>query len=234
MSEQSRYGELNVLPADLDIAPREVARLAEAGPLSGCVDAVDAAIAEARTLMAPRARWTEVADDEIDALFAAHSPVLSIARRGARWAFVATIGSALEARVQEHFDAARFLEGVLLDAAGSTAAEAAADRVEAACAREATSERFSPGYCGWVMASQRGLFALLEPAEIGVSLLPSFLMQPLKSVSGLVVRATSEELRVDPHACLACDAQGCTRRQAAFQAKGRSERNDRGARETPL
>jgi hypothetical protein len=226
MPEPHRYASLTLLPEELVVAPREVARLAGAGPLSGCADAVDAAIAEARTLVSPRARWTEVADQELEILFAGDSPVLKIARSGRRWSFVTTIGLALERRVKEHFDAARFLEGVLLDAAGSAAAEAIADRIEAACTLGATSGRFSPGYCGWTMASQAALFALLEPSEIGVSLSTSFLMRPLKSVSGLVVRATPEQLRVDSRACQACDARGCTRRQAAFENTDRAGRDD--------
>lgn len=217
-SEKSRYRDLSPAVAELELSARAVAKLANAGPLSRCADAVQAAIEEARGLIAPRARWTSVGDYELDGLFADRTPVAMIARSGERWGFVATIGEALEKRVQEHFAAARFLEGVLLDAAGSTAAEAIADRVERECTGDATSERFSPGYCSWAMASQPGLFALLEPAALGIELLPSFLMKPLKSVSGIVVTASAEALRVEPASCKVCDARGCTRRQAAHQS----------------
>ena len=46
---------------------------------------------------------------------------------------------------------------------------------------------YSPGYCGWHISGQKKLFAFLHPEEIGIRLLDSFLMHPLKSVSGVFV-----------------------------------------------
>jgi hypothetical protein len=47
--------------------------------------------------------------------------------------------------------------------------------------------RFSPGYCGWDLTAQRGLFEALQPAEIGITLSESCLMRPLKSISGVFI-----------------------------------------------
>jgi hypothetical protein len=47
--------------------------------------------------------------------------------------------------------------------------------------------RYSPGYCGWHVSGQRKLFDYLLPEEIGITLRESFLMQPLKSISGVVI-----------------------------------------------
>jgi len=218
MTDVSRHHRLSVDPADLEIAPREVARLARAGPAEGCADAIERAIAEARELMRPRAGWTAISTGQVQTLFVEPTPVSRVAESGPCWAFLATIGDALERRVQEHFAATRFLEGVLLDASGSVAAEAMAARIERACTGDQSSERFSPGYCHWVMAGQRPLLALLRSDELGVELLPSLLMQPLKSVSGIVVQAPEPLLRIDPDECRQCSAQGCERRQARHEA----------------
>ena len=216
MSDGTRYQRISVDPELLEISPREVARLAKAGPVQGCAEAIDAAVAEACGLMEPRAVWTRLSADEAQTLFVEPTPVAGIVEQGPCWAFLTTIGDALEKRVQEHFAATRFLEGLLLDASGSAAADAMAERIERLCTGDESSERFSPGYCSWVMGGQRPLFALLCPDELGVELLPSFLMQPLKSVSGLIVQAPDDKLRVDPSDCADCAARGCERRQAGY------------------
>ena len=217
MSEERRYDELTWSQADLRIRPADVAWLAGAGPQGGCAEVVAEAIAETRDLVTPRGRWTKITPAQVEGLFSAPTPIEEIARRGEVWAFVATIGPVLEEQVRQHFAASRFLEGVLLDAAGSAAAEAVAGLVEQECGGGRMSERYSPGYCGWAMESQTPLFELLEPTAFGVELLPGFLMHPLKSVSGIVVRAPSAALRVDPRYCRECEAKGCDRRQARYR-----------------
>jgi cobalamin-dependent methionine synthase I len=102
-----------------------------------------------------------------------------------------TAGAELERRGAELARLGRTAEALLLDAAGSAAAEEAADRlcalVVGAAPEPGTSERlacrFSPGYGDWPLAAQRLLFDLLPCAEVGVELLPSMMMRPRKSVS---------------------------------------------------
>jgi cobalamin-dependent methionine synthase I len=88
----------------------------------------------------------------------------------------------------------------MLDAVASTAAEMAADavernylkrlRVENQEANSTAVLRYSPGYCGWHVSGQKKLFEFLQPAEIGITLLESFLMTPLKSISGVLLKTT--------------------------------------------
>lgn len=198
--------------ADLRIPARGVARLAQFPPSDRWEGAVHAACAEARGMVRPRARWRPLTEPEADELFSSETPVAGLARRGPCWAFVATVGGELERRVREHFAAGRYLEGVLLDAAGSTAVESLADLVQGVAADGADAVRFSPGYCSWAMESQRRLLGLLAPEDLGVRLLPSLLMEPLKSVSGIVVAGDRAKLRVPAETCRACEARGCSRR----------------------
>lgn len=204
-------------PGSLPIAPREIARLAHCGPVAPWEKEILAGIDEARSLIDPRVRWSAFSKEHLDGLFPGQTPVEEIARCGERWGFVATIGSPLEERVKEHLGAGEYLRGVLLDAAGSVAVEAICDIAERTCAGEGASSRYSPGYCMWPLSGQSRLFALLHPEKIGVELLPSMLMHPLKSVSGIIVKAGAEKLTVPAEACEQCDSKGCTRRSARHQ-----------------
>lgn len=218
-SDRGAMRDLATDPAALVIEPREVARLSACGPGDGVAEAIAAAIAEARTLCRPRGRCCRLADENVAALFPEPTPVAEIVRAGDRWAFVATIGAELETRVREYFAAHAFLEAVLLDAAGSVAADGLAAQIERECALQNSSARFSPGYCHWSLRGQEPLLATLASQEIGVTLLPSMLMSPLKSVSGVVVAAAEEALLVPREACGACDAR-CERRRARFVSSG--------------
>lgn len=216
MSPDARaFRDLSPPAGGLALDPREVARLAHCGPAARWVKEIQEGIAEGRDLLAPRARWTPLDPASQAGLFTGGTPVERIAARGTCWAFVATIGGTLETRVREHLGQGRYLQGVILDAAGSVAVEAICDLVERECAGGGPSARFSPGYCMWRLESQKALFSLLRPAEIGTELMPSMIMRPIKSVTGLVVSAAaSDDLVVDPGECAQCDATGCARRGA--------------------
>jgi hypothetical protein len=64
------------------------------------------------------------------------------------------------------------------------------------------------------LTEQRGLFGLINANTVGVTLLPSMLMQPVKSISGLV--GLGEELNIDTlrSPCARCTDVNCTMRRA--------------------
>ena len=76
-------------------------------------------------------------------------------------------------------------EGFIYDAVCSAIAEAACDAAEKKiCAGERTKNRFSPGYADCPLEAQKDIFGLISPDKyIGVKLLDSLLMSPMKSVS---------------------------------------------------
>ena len=92
------------------------------------------------------------------------------------------------------------------------APEDAADRAAAAW----RSRRYSPGYCGWHITAQRKLFAALQPAAIGVSLNASCLMEPLKSVSGVILAGPPaiHEFEAGFPFCRQCRDRSCGARLA--------------------
>ncbi|NLI46890.1 MAG: hypothetical protein GX414_07270 [Acidobacteria bacterium] len=164
----------------------------------------EAARAEFLRLAEPRGLWQDAAEPELADLIAGEglnepdAPLARIQPRARRRAlFAATVGPAPGRRVAELFAAGDFATGAVLDAVASAAAEQAADEVERdwaatldAADPAATAwrlRRYSPGYCGWHITAQRKLFAALRPEAIGVSLNASCLMEPLKSVTGVVL-----------------------------------------------
>jgi hypothetical protein len=130
--------------------------------------------------------------------------------------FAATIGPAFEkwARATMVEDPAL---GFIADAVGSAVAEALADRLHDRIERVVAergwkvTNRYSPGYCGWSVAEQHQLFALLPAGFCGISLSESALMQPVKSVSGLIGVGT--EAKHADYLCDVCKAPDCTYRR---------------------
>jgi hypothetical protein len=120
--------------------------------------------------------------------------------------------------IGELFATREFALGSVLDAAASEATERAGDAVERRfreCAggapADAAALRYSPGYCGWDMTGQRALFAALRPEEIGITLRESCLMEPLKSMSGVIVAgpAAIHEFEDTYDFCADCRTRGC-------------------------
>ena len=144
---------------------------------------------------------------------------------GALALFAATVGNEVSRRIARLFEEGELAEGYLLDQVASFAADAMAEEAarrfglehgaDAACA----VLPYSPGYCGWNVSGQRALFARLAPAEIGVTLNESCLMQPIKSVSGVLVLAPLEAHDVSPSfpCCASCTTLDCRERVAALR-----------------
>lgn len=102
------------------------------------------------------------------------------------------------------------------DMAGSAIAECAAemlvDEIDALCGSLGMkrSNTYSPGNCGWDVSDQHNLFALLPDSPCGISLMPSGLMVPDKSVSGIIALGKDMERR--PSRCALCKRTDCHRR----------------------
>lgn len=138
--------------------------------------------------------------------------------------FAVTIGGEVSQRIEDYFAAGDAADGYILDQVASFAAD---ELAEIAGHRFRASEAgngsmavlpYSPGYCGWHVSGQRALFARLEPSEIGITLNQSCLMQPLKSVSGVLVLAPVAAHSFSPSfpCCSSCTTLACQDRIATI------------------
>ncbi|MBI4580898.1 MAG: hypothetical protein HY718_14415 [Planctomycetes bacterium] len=134
-------------------------------------------------------------------------------------AFVVTVGDEIERLADQRLRAGARLEGYVLNAVGSAAADAAVDALadvvyfEEAGADEALTPPFSPGYCGLPLEEQISVFAVVNAKAIGVRLLPTMIMQPIKSVSGLIGIGNSEQVEAHGVPCQWCDLTTCIMRR---------------------
>jgi hypothetical protein len=107
--------------------------------------------------------------------------------------FMVTIGPGLEAAMDGLLKAGETTNAFILDAIGSETADALADdlhwkRLGTAAGEHGYSvtPRFSPGYGDWPLTVQTDVMEVCEGGRIGLSLTPSCLMVPQKSVSAVL------------------------------------------------
>ena len=112
--------------------------------------------------------------------------------------FAVTIGHALEARRDKYLIDKETTRALVLDAAGSVAAEELAEitngriKEEASKKGLAATRRFSPGYGDWGLAGQKDFLAWLGADQIGIKLTGTFEMIPEKSVSAILGLKSAE------------------------------------------
>jgi hypothetical protein len=131
------------------------------------------------------------------------TPLQQIFHRADRLVLYAlTMGSEVSAKINACFSNNNFALGAILDSVASLAAENAVEVCEASFFNTLSHKinslpknhvlSYSPGYCGWHISGQEKLFRFLRPERIGIFLNESFLMNPLKSVSGVLVEGKKE------------------------------------------
>jgi hypothetical protein len=136
--------------------------------------------------------------------------------------FVCTIGAGLENWASELMRDGDYVTGFVADMIASETVELAMDQIQnelektlLAMGRHITN-RYSPGYCGWHVSEQHKLFSLLPPEFCGISLRPSSLMTPIKSVSGII--GIGEQVRKVDYTCRFCDMKDCVYRRRKEKA----------------
>jgi hypothetical protein len=222
--ERAEVLSLQGLPPGAEPSPRIAALL-------------DAARADYLELAEPRAMVAEISRQAFAGVYrgegrnAPETPLEAVCPRADRLAlFAATVGAPVTARVRELFTRNQPALAALLDSVASAAADRLAARVGSRYLERAGVDvaggcrvlAYSPGYCGWHVSGQRALFAFLAPGEIGITLNASCLMEPLKSVSGVLVAGPAEIHRFTPDYafCPDCREQPCRKRIAALSEPG--------------
>ncbi|MBI4593340.1 MAG: hypothetical protein HY728_03930 [Candidatus Rokubacteria bacterium] len=188
----------------------------------------DAALAEGRRLMDPRAvvRWAGVGRQDGDTIDA-DGLRLTIPDVGHHWGpiervavVICTIGSALEQRVAARWAQRELPLAMMLDSVGSGAVESLAEYVNDLLCQEGVplgltvTNRVSPGYAAWDVGDQRRLFAFCPGDPIGVTLNEACFMTPTKSITFLV--GAGPQARVDHYfsQCARCWMAACAYRRA--------------------
>jgi len=141
-----------------------------------------------------------------------------------------TAGGGIERRVTELLGRGEAARALLLDAAGSAAAEEAAHRLSVRVVGGRTSVgadvgcRVSPGYGRWPLSAQEALFARLPHDAVGVSLNPSMMMVPRKSISFALWIGARGAPRSGLSGCDTCGLAQCRYRRPAGGRALRSSR----------
>jgi hypothetical protein len=131
--------------------------------------------------------------------------------------FAVTIGKKTENLSEQLFHKGDMLEGYIINLIGSEAAESAAEYLHNYIKTIAqhndlnSSNRFSPGYCNWNVAEQFKLFSCFSPEFKEITLTESALMNPVKSVSGII--GIGEEVKYRDYACSLCTMENCLYRK---------------------
>jgi len=154
------------------------------------------------------------------------APLEKVFPRASRLAlFALTLGKDISEEIGRLFKEEVEVEAVFLDAAASRAAEAASEAGGQAWLEEIRNPGmesgracvlgYSPGYCGWHLSGQKILLDRVGAGRIGITLNDSFLMSPLKSISGVWI-AGGAEIFLDEGTypfCAGCAAPTCRERQ---------------------
>ena len=106
------------------------------------------------------------------------------------------------------------VEGYVYDVLGNFIAESAGDKVQSLVIDELKgnnlniTNRYSPGYCNWDVADQHKLFSFFPGhSPAGVQLTSAALMQPVKSISGIV--GLGVDVKYSEYMCDYCNSKDC-------------------------
>lgn len=136
--------------------------------------------------------------------------------------FLCTAGEGIGAWSKELMAKGDLLEGYIVDVVGSTAVEAAMDKIQGNLQQEMQNaglkitNRYSPGYCDWLVSEQHKLFKFLPENFCGITLTESALMVPIKSVSGII--GIGKEVKFNDYVCNICDMEECIYRNKKIKS----------------
>ncbi len=143
--------------------------------------------------------------------------------------FAFTLGGEISQKISQLVEKGDFSAGYMLDSVASFCTDKASKVAEQfllgkllRIGQADASSRvllYSPGYCGWHVTGQGKLFEYLHPEEIGITLNESYLMIPLKSISGVLVAGEKNihSFKNDFPFCKDCQAIPCRQRIASLQ-----------------
>ena len=137
--------------------------------------------------------------------------------------FACTAGPEIGAYSKELMHEGDFIKGYIADVIGSEMVESAMDKIQDDLEQKMEAQgwhitdRYSPGYCGWSVGEQHKLFSFFPDKFCGITLTDSSLMQPIKSVSGII--GIGPNVRRKGYICQMCDMVNCIYREKRHTKK---------------
>lgn len=131
--------------------------------------------------------------------------------------YVSTAGHGMERWSSQLMAEGDMMQGFVVDAIASELVEKASVWLEKRIAESmkprewSLTNRYSPGYCDWPVSDQHNLFSLLPPGFCGITLTPSALMVPVKSLSGVI--GLGKGVKRGAFQCSICELKDCYRRR---------------------
>ena len=135
--------------------------------------------------------------------------------------FACTIGPGMENWSKQVMQSGDPAQGYLIDMTASAVTEKTVDYLHDFVGSEMKKQnlnitnRYSPGYCDWPVSDQHLLFSMLPENFCGIRLSESALMQPIKSVSGIIGIGSNVEFR--DYLCDRCNIKDCTYHEKQFK-----------------
>ena len=131
--------------------------------------------------------------------------------------FLCTAGAEIGIRSKKAMHERDFLKGYIYDVVGSEIVEVAADIMQEELEKSMLdaglkiTNRYSPGYCGWDVSEQHKLFDLVPENYCGIQLSQSALMDPEKSISGII--GIGKNVKYNQYTCKLCKMADCMYRR---------------------
>ena len=198
------------------------------------IDLIEEILSESRSISNIKAQYTVFDDVEFDTdlktisvnnlSFNVKKIVFTQLKKSESVAlFLCTAGAEIGLRSRKAMQERDFLRGYIYDVVGSNIVECAADLMQAELEKsmhdsgKMITNRYSPGYCGWDVAEQQKLFELIPDNYCGIKLTSSALMDPEKSISGIIGIGTS--VKNNPYTCRLCSQKNCVYRSIRERMK---------------
>lgn len=131
--------------------------------------------------------------------------------------FLSSIGPSMERWSSQLMSEGDMMKGYIIDAIASDVVGRASEWLERQIASHVkprgwrVTNAYSPGYCDWSVSDQHALFSLFPEKFCNVTLTPSSLMVPIKSLSGIM--GLGPVVKRGAFQCSICDLKDCFRRR---------------------
>ncbi|MEX0986344.1 MAG: vitamin B12 dependent-methionine synthase activation domain-containing protein [Bacteroidales bacterium] len=127
--------------------------------------------------------------------------------------FVCTAGENISTHARHCMEEGDLISGYVADIFANTVVESAMDMIQETIKNRMLDQglkitnRYSPGYCEWLVDEQNKLFKVFPPNYLDITLSDSCLMIPVKSVSGII--GIGKEVKYNLHTCHYCGDKTC-------------------------